>query len=240
MNVLRNYSDIENFWHFNPLLLPGFSDNKFPHLDIEFANTILAGDTTELCNSVNKGIMNCLKDASSISWPVIKKLPEVLGPEVSSLLCGNKKLNSGFHRLLISKGLYRDISIINSIAKDKEYDEKLRVYCAQYCSTNVLRLLIKDDVFEIRQIAYHRLGPVDCYKDMSEDSKYKIRRIGATFAPVSSKEIEKMATDISISVIRVAIQKCSRERLLFLLANEKIIKHKELYNVMKRRLLNDI
>ena len=122
--------------------------------------------------------------------------------------------------LLIEKGLYSDVSLIDDVAKSSEDDAQ--VIAVQYCSVDALRTLIGSKNEKVRKIVFQRLGPVECLDLMLKDKRASIREEGVRLAPVGYEKLNSMTKEIARGPFSELISKLSSEYLPMLLANRNL------------------
>ena len=122
--------------------------------------------------------------------------------------------------LLIEKGLYSDVSLIDDVASSCDGD--VQVIAAQYCSVSTLRTLIESKNEKVRKIVFQRLGPVECLDLMLKDKRASIREEGVRLAPVGYGKLNSMTKEIARGPFSQLISKISSEYLPMLLANRNL------------------
>ena len=141
--------------------------------------------------------------------------------------------NDSFKALVVQKGFYSDVSILNFMAKNSSGEAKL--LAVQYCSVETLRELKNDKSSKVRKVVFQRLGPVECLDDMLSDKIADIRGEGVRMAPYSYPKLNEMTKEIARLPFSGLVEKISSEYLPMLLANRNL-QNKWISNKLKQRL----
>jgi len=122
--------------------------------------------------------------------------------------------------LVIQKGIYTDISLIDEVATNGSGDSQ--VMAVTFCSIKALRKLKGHKSKKVRKIYYNRLGPVECLDEMITDKIKDIRYDGVSRAPLGYPKLDSMIKEIARDVFNVLVQKIDIGTLPMLLANRNI------------------
>ena len=121
--------------------------------------------------------------------------------------------------LVLSKGLYSDISVLDYVARNEEGE--VQWVAAQFCSVDALRDITETKSAKVRKIVFQRLG-VECLDLMLSDKMADIRAEGVRMAPVGYEKLNDMTKEIARGPFSELIGKISSEYLPMLLANRNL------------------
>ena len=122
--------------------------------------------------------------------------------------------------IILSRGLYTDVSILDHIAKTSVGNTQ--IVAAQFCSTSTLREITSSKNPKVRKIAFQRLGPVECLDLMLSDKMADIREEGVRMAPFGYEKLNSMTKEIARGPFSELVGKISSEYLPMLLANRNL------------------
>ena len=122
--------------------------------------------------------------------------------------------------IAIRNGIYKDISIIDEVAKSGSGDSQL--IAASFCSIEALRELKDHKSSKIRKIYYNRLGPVECLDEMLCDKIADIRHEGVARAPYFYEKLKEMTKEIARGPFTLLVEKISLDYLPMLVANRNV------------------
>ncbi len=148
-----------------------------------------------------------------------------------------KESNVGLlKQIIISKGLYSDIAVLDQIARTSTGPEQ--EVAAHYCSVEALRDIKEAKSAKVRKIVFQRLGPVECLDIMLKDKKADIREEGVRMAPFGYEMLNDMTKEIARGPFSELVGKISSEYLPMLLANRNL-KNKWISNKLQSRLITE-
>ena len=136
--------------------------------------------------------------------------------------------------LVLSRGLYSDVSVIDHVARNDEGD--VQFVAAQFCSVEALRDIVGAKSAKVRKTVFQRLGPVECLDLMLADKIADIREEGVRMAPVGYEKLNKMTKEIARGPFTELIGKLSSEYLPMLLANRNL-ENKWVSKILQGRLM---
>ena len=122
--------------------------------------------------------------------------------------------------LVIDKGIYTDISIIDEVATSGSGDSQ--VTAINYCSIKALRKLKGHKNKKIRKIYYNRLGPVECLDEMLDDKIADIRYEGLARAPYYYGKLKGFTKEIARGPFTLLLEKIPLDYLPMLVANRNV------------------
>jgi len=122
--------------------------------------------------------------------------------------------------LVIDKGIYTDISIIDEVAENGSGDSQ--VTAVNYCSIKTLRKLKGHKNKKIRKIYYNRLGPVECLDEMLDDKIADIRYEGLARAPYYYDKLKGFTKEIARGPFTLLLDKIPLDYLPMLVANRNV------------------
>lgn len=122
--------------------------------------------------------------------------------------------------LVIDRGIYTDISIIDEVAESGSGDSQ--VSAVNYCSIKTLRKLKNHKNKKIRKIYYNRLGPVECLDEMLNDKIADIRYEGLARAPYYYEKLKGFTKELARGPFTLLIEKIPLDYLPMLVANRNV------------------
>jgi hypothetical protein len=122
--------------------------------------------------------------------------------------------------LILSKGLYSDVSVLDYVARNEEGEAQF--VAAQFCSIEALRDIVGAKSTKVRKTVFQRLGPVECLDLMLLDKIADIREDGVRMAPIGYEKLNDMTKEIARGPFQELIGKLSSEYLPMLLANRNL------------------
>jgi len=135
--------------------------------------------------------------------------------------------------IILSRGLYSDISVLDYVARNYEGEEQY--VAAQFCSIEALRDITNAKSLKVRKVVFQRLGPVECLDLMLTDKMAEIREDGIRAAPMGYQKLNDMTKEIARGPFSELVEKISSEYLPMLLANRNL-KNKWVSNALEGRL----
>lgn len=127
---------------------------------------------------------------------------------------------SGLKEVILSHGLYSDVSILDHVARTSK--DEAQYVAAQFCSISALRDIKDAGSAKVRKIVFQRLGPVECLDLMLSDKKADIREEGVRMAPFGYEKLNDMTKEIARGPFSMLVGKISSEFLPMLLANRNL------------------
>ncbi len=121
---------------------------------------------------------------------------------------------------ILNTGLYKDISVIDTLAIDGS--NAVKEFCSSHCSLNVLRQMKGSKSKSIRRNYYSRLGAVECLDEMLDDKLAEFRQDAIHIAPFGYHKLNTMTGEIARGPFMALVRKISPEYLPMLLANRNI------------------
>ncbi len=137
--------------------------------------------------------------------------------------------------IMITKGFYTDISIIDDVAKNGSGDSQ--AVAAAFCSIKALRTLKGHKSSKIRKIYYSRLGPVECLDEMLDDKIADIRYEGIARAPFYYSKLSELVKEIARGPFSLLVEKIHSDYLPMLVANRNV-KNSWISSKFERRISN--
>jgi hypothetical protein len=122
--------------------------------------------------------------------------------------------------LVLSRGLYSDVSALDYVARNDEGDAQY--VAAQFCSIEALRDITDAKSVKVRKVVFQRLGPAECLDLMLSDKMAEIRQDGVRAAPMGYKKLNDMTKEIARGPFSELVGKISSEYLPMLLANRNL------------------
>jgi hypothetical protein len=122
--------------------------------------------------------------------------------------------------IVITNGVYKDISSIDEVAKSGSGDSQ--VLAANFCSIKALRTLKGHKSSKIRKVYFNRLGPVECLDEMLSDSIADIRYEGIARAPYYYDKLKTLTKEIARAPFSLLINKIPLDYLPMLVANRNV------------------
>ena len=135
--------------------------------------------------------------------------------------------------LVLSRGLYSDVSVLDYVARNDEGDAQY--VAAQFCSIEALRDITDAKLVKVRKVVFQRLGPVECLDLMLSDKMAEIREEGVRAAPMGYEKLNDMTKEIARGPFSELVGKISSEYLPMLLANRNL-KNKWVSKMLEGRL----
>jgi len=122
--------------------------------------------------------------------------------------------------LVIQKGIYTDISLIDEVATNGSGDSQ--VMAVTFCSIKALRKLKGHKSKKVRKIYYNRLGPVECLDEMLDDKIADIRYEGLARAPYYYSKLKGFTKEIARGPFSLLLEKIPLDYLPMLVANRNV------------------
>ena len=168
-----------------------------------------------------EGYKNVLKKVRIISWLSTKFLSGAIFryTHKSDRVLRESELSQA-KELILSEGLYTDISILDYVARNDEGE--VQRLAAQLCSIEALRDITGAKSGHVRKIVFQRLGPAECLNMMLKDKMASVREEGVKMAPVGYEKLGEMTGEIARGPFSALVGKISSEYLPMLLANRNL------------------
>jgi len=202
----------------------GLAWNEFrPKLE-KLAQDVKKKDFERLCLEsaiFNEAFYNSSGRYGRVDWVATRILEYLLPHHVE---VGDKALKKSeidlVKCLVITNGIYKDISSIDAVAKSGSGDSQ--ALAASFCSIKVLRALKGHKSSKIRKVYYNRLGPVECLDEMLGDSIADIRYEGIARAPYYYDKLKTLTKEIARGPFSLLINKIPLDYLPMLVANRNV------------------
>jgi hypothetical protein len=101
-------------------------------------------------------------------------------------------------------------------------DHEYSLWAAERCSVDILEELMSHKNWEIRKVAYARLGVKASYKAQLNDSHRQNRLNGIRNAPMHSSELVELVNKVGATGYREVVRRVSDEHLPFLVGSKHL------------------